>query len=217
MIRLPGRTRPVCAQRLERDDQRAARSRGRSTAGRARSGSRRGPRASTSPSRISIAGREAEPVEQLRRGKRAEHAVRVRQQRLRIGRRRPRARACRHADRTRRPPSARPAPGPRSSARRSIARIVAICADLAASSGRTASSSGDASRWISEKARSPPRIDAALRREMPSVSARDTRVDAGDRRDAERDAGDEDVEAGEAAAQLAEREPAARAAGARRS
>ena len=47
--------------------------------------------------------------------------------------------------------------------------------------------------------------DAALRRDAFGQRARHG-IDAGDRGDAERDAGDEDVEAGKPAAQLAKRE-----------
>ena len=67
---------------------------------------------------------------------------------------------------------------------------------------RNARSASLACRWMSEKARSPPRITRPAPA-MPSFKARGHRADAGDRHDAERDAGDKNAEAAQAAAQIA--------------
>ena len=69
---------------------------------------------------------------------------------------------------------------------------------------RKASSSGLASRWISENATSPP-SNVRPSRVKPSLRLRRDRADAGNRHHAERDAGDEDVKAAQAAAQFAQR------------
>ena len=69
---------------------------------------------------------------------------------------------------------------------------------------RKASSSGVASRWISENATSPP-SSVRPSRARPSLRLAGDRADAGDRHHAERDAGDEHVEAAQAAAHFAQR------------
>ena len=85
------------------------------------------------------------------------------------------------------------------------------CAQVAATETSSVRSRGSlrsaavASRWISVNARSPPRMTRPSRA-SPSVRLARERADAGDRHDAERDAGDEDAKAAQAAAQFAKRE-----------
>ena len=71
---------------------------------------------------------------------------------------------------------------------------------------RNACSAGDASRWISENDSSRAEDFAALPGKSVGEAVRE-RADRGDRQHAERDAGEEDVEAAQSATQLAQREP----------
>ena len=90
------------------------------------------------------------------------------------------------------------------SAVRAMARSVAA-ADTLPCVSRKARSASLACRWMSENARSPPRmICPAL--PMPSVRFAATEPTPADRHDAERNAGNENGEAAHAAAQIAPRE-----------